>query len=72
MTRVFIAGSMLLASICAAHAINFGREGIVFGKLGAAGKGGTAAVTGCASPDAPNGVVDLSKCSNAFYVAVIF
>lgn len=27
---------------------------------------------GCASPTAPNGVVDLSQCSNAFYVAVIF
>lgn len=27
---------------------------------------------GCASPTAPNGVVDLSQCSNAFYAAVIF
>ena len=26
----------------------------------------------CASPNAPDGHVDLSKCSNAFYVAVIF
>lgn len=29
-------------------------------------------VPGCASPTAPNGVVDLSLCSNAFYAAVIF
>lgn len=28
--------------------------------------------TGCSSPTAPNGVVDLSQCSNAFYAAVIF
>lgn len=35
MTRLLIAGSLLLASIYAAHAISFGREGISFGKLGA-------------------------------------
>lgn len=29
-------------------------------------------VAACASPTAPNGVVDLSQCSNAFYAAVIF
>jgi hypothetical protein len=29
-------------------------------------------VVGCASPTAPNGIVDLSQCSNAFYAAVIF
>jgi hypothetical protein len=29
-------------------------------------------VASCASPNAPDGAVDLSKCSNAFYVAVIF
>ena len=29
-------------------------------------------VASCASPTAPNGVVDLSQCSNAFYAAVIF
>ena len=35
--------------------------------------GGTAAPPpSCASPTAPNGVVDLSQCSNAFYVAIIF
>lgn len=31
-----------------------------------------AAPPGCASPDAPDGAVDLSKCSNAFYLAVLF
>ena len=31
-----------------------------------------AVVVGCASPTAPNGVVDLSQCSNAFYAAVVF
>lgn len=72
MNRALIAVLLLLASVYAAHAINFGREGVVFGKLGAAGKGGTAPALGCAVPDAPDGVVDLSKCSNAFYIAVIF
>lgn len=33
--------------------------------------GGGAPPPGCASPTAPNGVVDLSQCSNAFYIAVI-
>jgi hypothetical protein len=38
------------------------------GMPAAAGGGGG----GCATPTAPNGTVDLSQCSNAYYVAVIF
>ena len=75
MIRIFIAGSLLLASIYAAHAINFGHSGVTFGKLGVAPRAGTGAAPpppGCAVPDAPDGAVDLSKCSNAFYIAVIF
>jgi hypothetical protein len=72
MIRLFVAGALVIASIYAAHAIGLG-EGTRFGRLGAAGKKGTAAVIpSCASPTAPNGVVDLSQCSNAFYAATIF
>lgn len=44
------------------------------GRFGAEGinNSAVAVVAGCASPTAPNGVVDLSQCSNAFYAAVIF
>jgi hypothetical protein len=36
------------------------------------GVGTAAVIPGCASPTAPDGNVDLSQCSNAYYVAVIF
>lgn len=62
----------LIALVSAASAFGLG-EGNRFGKLGAISKGGTGvAPVGCASPTAPNGVVDLSQCSNAYYVALIF
>lgn len=71
MTRSLIAVVALLALITAAHAFGLGL-GNRFGRLGAM-NGGTASVApvGCASPTAPNGVVDLSQCSNSYYVAVI-
>ena len=36
------------------------------------GPAGDGTVASCPSPTAPNGVVDLSVCSNAYYVALIF
>jgi hypothetical protein len=71
MTRIFLATALFVASIYAAHAFGLG-EGNRFGKLGAFGKGAVIVPVGCASPTAPNGQVDLSQCSNAFYAAVIF
>lgn len=73
MKPVLAAALFILVSIAAAHAFGLG-EGNRFGKLGAMGRGGTVTPppVGCVSPTAPNGVVDLSQCSNAFYVAVIF
>jgi hypothetical protein len=47
--------------------IGFGFDGGISGKGNA-----VAPPAGCASPTAPNGAVDLSQCSNAFYVAIIF
>ena len=35
-------------------------------------QGAATVIVGCASPTAPNGVLDLSQCSNASYAAVIF
>lgn len=70
--KIALAVLMVLASLAAAHAFGLGL-GNRLGKLGVMG-GGAAFVPppGCASPTAPNGVVDLSLCSNAFYAAVIF
>ena len=56
MSRTLIAGSLLLASIYAAHALGLGREGLGFGKLGVAMKRGT----GSAPPGACDGTIDLS------------
>lgn len=71
--RTAIALLALLAGIYAAQAFGLG-EGNRFGKLGAISKGAGSPTppSGCASPTAPDGAVDLSQCSNAFYVAVIF
>lgn len=70
MRRVLFAVGLSLALVGAAHAFGLGNR---FGRLGAM-NGGTASVApvGCASPTAPNGVVDLSQCSNSYYVALIF
>jgi hypothetical protein len=70
----FLIFLLMLASIYAAHAIGVGGEGRQFGRIGAtAGKAiPFVPPPSCGSPDAPDGVVDLSKCSNAFYAAVIF
>lgn len=71
--RGVIAILLLISSLVAAHAFGLGKEGKMFGRLGSlSNKKAAAVVPGCASPTAPNGVVDLSQCSNAFYVAVIF
>ena len=45
MIRILIAGSLLLASIYAAHAFGLGL-GNTFGRMGGAGKGGTSAPPG--------------------------
>lgn len=64
---------LLLLAAGYAHAIGVGGEGRQFGRLGAtAGKATVVIPPSCASPTAPNGVIDLSQCSNAFYAAVIF
>jgi hypothetical protein len=69
-----VALAALLALAAARPALSFGigQLGSRFGGLGAVGSQPPAVVAGCASPTAPNGAVDLSQCSNAFYVAVIF
>lgn len=76
MTRKFIPLLILLTLACgisAAYALGIGGLGTRFGKAGAIGKA-TAFIPppSCGSPNAPDGVIDLSKCSNAFYAAVIF
>ena len=38
---------------------------------GISGQGTSSAPAPCPSPTAPDGSIDLSQCSNAFYVAVI-
>lgn len=56
-----------------ANSFGVGQQGKGFGKLGAIPKNkGFVPPPSCGSPTAPNGVVDLSQCSNAFYAAVIF
>lgn len=71
MTRSLSALLILLALAGAAHGFGLGL-GNRFGKLGSFGKGGSVTPpAGCASPTAPNGQIDLSQCSNAFYVAVV-
>jgi hypothetical protein len=65
MKRLVIAALIAGIGIASASA-----GGFMLLHVGPADSGG--AVAGCASPTAPNGAVDLSQCSNAFYVAVIF
>lgn len=68
-----LAALIALAAVQPAFSFGLGSLGTHFGSLGAIGSGTqTVAPVGCASPDAPDGAVDLSKCSNAYYVAVIF
>lgn len=73
MNRPLMVVLLLAGSIAAAQAFGLGL-GNRFGKLGSIGPSGSVAPPppACVSPTAPNGVVDLSQCSNAFYVAVIF
>lgn len=66
---------LILLTIAAgyAHAIGVGGEGLRFGRVGATPGKATAFIPpSCASPTAPNGVIDLSQCSNASYAAIIF
>lgn len=71
--RTIVCGGALMAGIYAAHGFGLGRQGHGFGKLGAMdGQHAVAPPSGCASPTAPNGQIDFSQCSNAFYVSVIF
>lgn len=64
---------MALASAQPAFSFGFSQLGAHFGTLGANGGAGSGvAPVGCASPTAPDGTVDLSQCSNAYYVALIF
>lgn len=83
MKRVFLAIILLLSGIYAAAAQfngcppGFCNSSGGIGNTGGSGGGfspggnGGAAPADCAVPDAPDGVVDLSKCSNAYYLAVI-
>lgn len=72
--RRFIAPLLILLTLAAgiygAQAFGLG-EGNRFGRLGSFKKSGSSAPADCAVPDAPDGAVDLSKCSNAYYLAVI-
>jgi hypothetical protein len=71
--RAALAVLLVLSSLAAAHAFGIGKEGFLFGRLGASNRGKPPVIAAsCPSPTAPNGAVDLSQCSNAFYVAVIF
>jgi hypothetical protein len=77
MVRIIIA-ILLFASVYPAFAqFNGCSFGLCGGSSGLGNSGGGFSPGGgggpisCGSPDAPNGVVDLSKCSNAFYVATI-
>lgn len=67
---------LALSATAAAHSDIVGRIGKGIGFTGrnavSGGIGTGSAPIGCASPTAPNGVIDLSQCSNAFYAAVIF
>jgi hypothetical protein len=68
---------LLLLSVASASAYEFtgiiGGGGVlgtgITGRIGVTSGGGGG---GCASPTAPDGVIDLSECSNAWYVAVVF
>lgn len=71
MKRSIAALLILLALAGAAHAFGLGL-GNRFGRLGLGIVAATPPPVSCPSPTAPNGQVDLSQCSNAFYVAVIF
>ena len=73
--RAAIIAVLALAALALAHpAFSFGvgQLGAHFGAMGAEGGSPPVVVVGCASPTAPNGIVDLSQCSNAFYAATIF
>ena len=61
--------STLLACAGAYGAV--GGLGKDFGRLGKIGNQKKVVVAGCASPTAPDGSIDMSQCSNAFYVSVI-
>jgi len=73
-----IAGIVTVATVAAAlyarDAGAFGLGSNLFGAMGVVGSGSVSgpAPSGCASPTAPDGSVDLSKCSNALYAAIIF
>jgi len=70
MTRALIAGSLLFASIYAAHAFGLGREGLGFGKLGVASKAGTGSAppSSCAS----TGIYDLSNvCNDVYFIGAL-
>lgn len=71
--RALLAIALILASAAAYAQFNGCRSGVcpnaMLGRpFGPAGGGGGVAPPSCV---APTGAVDLSKCSNAFYVAVI-
>lgn len=74
-TKAAIIAVAMALLATAARSDGLGNYGIL-GQPNSGGIGGAftaaAAPVGCASPTAPNGVVDLSQCSNAYYVALIF
>jgi hypothetical protein len=72
-TAAILAIGLLASLTQSASPVGLGRQGTGFGKLGSMGKQKAfVPPPSCGSPTAPNGQLDLSQCSNAFYVAVVF
>jgi hypothetical protein len=70
MRWLLIAAVLALVGVGSAWALTPPQRAVMLGaKIINSGGGGGA---GCVSPNAPDGSVDLSKCSNAYYVAIIF
>ena len=73
LNKIFLALALiLLATVAQSNGIDNGTMQTPGLNFGINNFTTSAAPAQCASPNGPNGHVDLSKCSNAFYVAVIF
>jgi hypothetical protein len=65
MIRLALAATLLLAAITAAHTFGLGKEGLMFGRLGAMKKGGGGAVVACTNR------LDFSQACNSQYIPLI-